>query len=101
MKKTTENTFELEMWNALLNLGYIAETGEIYNMQAVLHYIHGCGYVEHHTAFKSGYMSRKKKGVVSAYVGRFGRGFTLERPAENGTLYHPITYYTEGDRIRD
>lgn len=93
--KPLNNTRESEIWTALLNLGYITETGEIYNLQAVLHYIYGCGYTEHHTAFKSGYLSRKKKGYVSAYVGRFGRGFILERPTDSGTLYHPITYYTE------
>lgn len=48
---------------------------------------------EHHTATRMGYVSRKSKGTVSNYSGRFGKGYIVDRPAWNSTQFHPRTYY--------
>lgn len=41
---------------------------------------------------KQGYISRKLSGVVSDYSGRYGEGFTIERPFYHTTGYHSIIY---------
>ena len=52
---------------------------------------------ELHTSYRRGYISRKSKGVVSSYKGRFGHGFVVDSPCYHSTQYHFRTYfvYTE------
>lgn len=49
--------------------------------------------VEHHSALKKGYTSRKSTGTVEAYKGRFGEGYKLTTPNHNSTRYSNLTYY--------
>ena len=50
--------------------------------------------IELHTAYTRGYMSRKQDHTApEPYNGKFGRGYTVERPARNTNNYHYITYY--------
>ena len=52
------------------------------------------GYKLHHTAMKSGYISRKSKdGIIEEYNGRFGKGFTVSKPNFESTRYYFISYY--------
>lgn len=52
------------------------------------------GYKLHHTAMKSGYISRKNKdGIIEKYDGRFGKGFTVSKPNFESTRYYFISYY--------
>ena len=50
-------------------------------------------YVEHHTASRRGYESRKGNGRVEGYKGRFGEGYILVRPRYDTTRYVYVTYY--------
>lgn len=50
-------------------------------------------YELHHTATKKGYISRKSDGIVKEYSGRFGTGYTVERPRWDTTQYIYIDYY--------
>ena len=50
-------------------------------------------YELHHTAAKKGYISRKSDGIVKEYSGRFGTGYTVERPRWDTTKYIYIDYY--------
>ena len=59
----------------------------------------------HHTAWTRGYISRKDKrtaqelfdaGKRTPYNGKYGKGYTVETPAYNSTMYHYITYFVEG-----
>ncbi len=53
-----------------------------------------------HTSYRRGYVSRKSKGIISPYKGRFGKGFVLDTPCYHSTSYHFRTYfvYTKGDK---
>ena len=53
--------------------------------------------VFHHTALQRGYCSRKSKGFVELYVGRFGLGFKVHRPHFGSSRYHYIDYYVMAD----
>ena len=54
------------------------------------------GFQLHHTATKSGYVSRKlKNGIVETYNGRFGEGFTVSKPNSKSTRYYFISYYVK------
>lgn len=48
---------------------------------------------ELHTSYRRGYVSRKSKGIVSPYKGRFGHGFVLDGPCYYSTQYHFRTYF--------
>lgn len=48
---------------------------------------------ELHTSYRRGYVSRKSKGIVSPYKGRFGHGFVLDSPCYHSTQYHFRTYF--------
>ena len=50
-------------------------------------------YKPHHTASRRGYESRKGKGHVEEYNGKFGKGFVLVEPRYDTTQYVSITYY--------
>lgn len=52
-------------------------------------------YKIHHTASRRGYESRKGKGHVEEYNGRFGVGFIHVKPRYDTTQYVSITYYIE------
>lgn len=49
--------------------------------------------VEHHTAKYRGYVSRKLSGIVSAYDGRYGKGFVVLTPNWQSSQYAYKTYY--------
>lgn len=49
--------------------------------------------VEHHTATRRGYVSRKSSGIVEGYAGRFGAGYVLVSPRWDSTQYVNVTYY--------
>ncbi len=51
------------------------------------------GYEFHHSALKRGYMNRKIEGEVNYYNGRFGEGYTIEKPRYDTTQYHTIQYF--------
>jgi len=46
-----------------------------------------------HTAAHRGYISRKSKGIVKMYDGRYGKGVMLDEPRFDTTRYHARTYY--------
>lgn len=48
---------------------------------------------ELHTSYKRGYVSRKLKGIISPYKGRFGVGFVFDSPCNHSTQYHFRTYF--------
>lgn len=51
-------------------------------------------YYLHHTAATRGYMSRKIDHFGPyPYSGKFGTGYTVERPRWDTTGYHYIDYY--------
>ena len=50
-------------------------------------------YKEHHTASRRGYESRKSKGHVEPYNGRFGKGYVVVTPRRDTTQYVNVTYY--------
>lgn len=52
---------------------------------------------EHHSAYKRGYVSRKIKGIVENYKGRFGKGYKVYSPNWNSTSYCYVTYYIFAD----
>ena len=53
------------------------------------------GYRKHHTAYASGYVSRKTDGYLVKYDGRFGKGFKWYQPCMNSSQYCYITYYVK------
>ena len=53
------------------------------------------GYREHHTAWCRGYISRKEDYRDYHYKGRFGEGWTVERPSRDSSYYHYITYFVK------
>ena len=54
-------------------------------------------YVLHHTSLCRGYVSRKTEGIVRAYKGRFGEGYTLEHPNWESNSYSFVSYYVKKD----
>ena len=48
---------------------------------------------KYHTSLKRGYVSRKCKGYVHEYSGKFGNGFIHLTPNWDSTQYCYITYY--------
>lgn len=48
---------------------------------------------ELHTSYKRGYVSRKSKGIISVYNGRFGSGFVFDSPCYHSTQYHFRSYF--------
>jgi hypothetical protein len=46
-----------------------------------------------HTSLARGYVSRKTKGNVEEYEGKFGKGFKVHSPNWESTRYHYVTYY--------
>lgn len=81
--------------NHLCGMHYITESGEILNLQAVLFYLREMGFTFHHGANRKGYITRKASGFIKEYSGRFGTGFTIEKPSFDGTMFHPVNYYIE------
>lgn len=49
--------------------------------------------VEHHTASRRGYVSRRGNGIIEEYAGRFGAGYVLVTPRWDTTVYVNVTYY--------
>lgn len=47
----------------------------------------------HHTSARREYISRKSEGVVNEYEGRFGKGYTIDRPRWDTTQYCYRDYY--------
>ena len=54
---------------------------------------------ELHTSYRRGYVSRKLKGIVSPYKGKFGNGFVLDSPCYHSTLYHYRTYFVYAEWV--
>lgn len=52
-------------------------------------------YIEHHTASRRGYISRKSDGRIEPYDGRFGKGYVILRPRWDTTQYINVTYFVE------
>lgn len=52
-------------------------------------------YIEHHTASRRGYVSRKSEGVIESYTGKFGKGYAVITPRWDSTQYVYVTYYVE------
>lgn len=50
----------------------------------------------HHEALRPGYISRRLRGVIEPYAGRFGRGYRVRVPNEKSTQYCFVRYYLEG-----
>ena len=48
---------------------------------------------ELHTSWTRGYVSRKGRGIVRPYNGRYGVGYVLLTPSWQSTTYCHITYY--------
>lgn len=56
--------------------------------------INGKSYELHHTALTRGYVSKKEvNGIVEAYEGRFGKGYTVKRNNPDSTRYCIIEYW--------
>ena len=49
----------------------------------------------HHTSSVRTYVSRKTKGYVEEYKGKFGEGYTVTEPNKDSTTYSFITYYVK------
>lgn len=47
----------------------------------------------HHTAAHRGYVSRKSEGVANEYSGKFGTGYTIDRPRWDTTNYVDREYW--------
>jgi hypothetical protein len=47
------------------------------------------------TAMYRGYVSRKTKGHVAPYKGKYGSGFCVYRPNWESTRYSFVTYYVQ------
>lgn len=52
--------------------------------------------VKSHTSLARGYVSRKSKGYVVAYNGKFGKGYKVYEPNWESTRYCYVSYYLEG-----
>lgn len=50
-------------------------------------------YMEHHTASRRGYVSRKSDGRIEPYDGKFGKGYVILSPRWDTSQYVWITYY--------
>lgn len=51
-------------------------------------------YVEHHTSFTRGYVSRKNpEGIAIPYEGKFGTGYKVLTPSWESSQYCYVTYY--------
>jgi hypothetical protein len=50
-------------------------------------------YINHHTASRRGYESRKGNGHCEPYSGRFGKGFIWVSPRWDTSSYVYVTYY--------
>lgn len=44
-------------------------------------------------AWSRGYISRKSKGHVENYKGKYGTGYVWHKPTTQSTYYHIIEYY--------
>lgn len=49
--------------------------------------------VYHHTAARMGYESRKGRGTVKEYKGRFGVGYIWLQPRTDTSKYVYVSYY--------
>ena len=47
------------------------------------------------TSMYRGYVSRKTKGHVAPYKGKYGSGFCVYRPNWESTRYSFVTYYVQ------
>lgn len=56
------------------------------------------GYVFHHTAYASGYVSRKTDGYLVKYDGRFGKGYKWFHPNLESTQYCYVTYIIKKEK---
>lgn len=45
------------------------------------------------TSYAPGYMSRKDGALEKLYIGKYGVGIAVHKPAFNTSKYHLITYY--------
>lgn len=43
--------------------------------------------------YTTGYISRKGGSIEKLYIGRYGIGFAVHKPAYNTSRYHRIAYY--------
>jgi len=48
-----------------------------------------------HTASRRGYLSRKTRGYIEPYNGRYGKGYIHVEPRFDTTQYVSLTYYIE------
>lgn len=46
-----------------------------------------------HSAYKTGYVSRKTAGIVREYHGKFGTGYVIDSPSRTSTRFFLRTYY--------
>lgn len=53
------------------------------------------GYVKHHTAYGSRYVSCKTDGYLEEYEGRFGKGYKWFLPCIDSTRHCYISYYVK------
>lgn len=44
-------------------------------------------------SYAPGYMSRKEGSIEKLYIGRYGIGIAVHKPAFNTSKYHVISYY--------
>ncbi len=65
------------------------------NYESLVKDIEAKGYKLHHTAWTMGYVSRKSDVVSKSYNGRFGNGYTIERPSWDSTRYHLVDYFVK------
>ena len=54
-------------------------------------------YKHHHTASRLGYVSRRTKGLVLPYRGRFGIGYIALTPRWDTSRYVWVHYYIQAD----
>lgn len=50
-------------------------------------------YMFHHTSMRRGYVSRRSRGTVVPYKGRFGEGYMILTPRRDTTRYMDAHYY--------
>jgi|DEB0MinimDraft_6_1074348.scaffolds.fasta_scaffold21092_2 hypothetical protein len=101
----TKNTYKTGDTVKLTDTDEIGEVATIINIASdsyELEFEDGeCGWYDHnefelhHTALTRRYISRKTDGLVSAYKGRFGQGYTLEHPNWDSNRYSFISYYIQ------
>jgi hypothetical protein len=51
--------------------------------------------VMHHASYFKGYVSRRTKGFIEPYIGKYGRGYKIYLPNWSSTWFSVVQYWIE------